>query len=144
MTEELIHIRCITCNKIIGNKWLHYKKLLSEGKTVKESLNTIGLTRPCCRMRMMNPFKVVTRPNRQEGLNEPTKSMESSYPNLSVATNGNVPSVGALAAMQNITGVTIVPEEESEILLPEFSELPDFSSFNLEKDEKPTRMYDAR
>lgn len=141
MTEELIHVRCITCNKIIGHKWETYKNLLSEGKTVKEALNTIGLKRPCCRMRMMNPFKVVTRSDKQLA-DDPDTSMDNSYANLSVASSEETPAAGALSAMTKITSLTIVPEESDDIGLPELLELPDLPSIGESKG--IMREYDAR
>lgn len=147
MTEELIHVRCITCNKVIADKWIQYKDLLSEGKSIKEALNTVGLTRPCCRMRMMNPFKVVTRVDSQIDSTSQEKLMEGSFAKLSVATKKEGPSKGALSAMQDITEFTIVPEESSDISLPGLPDLPllpDFPVIGEEKEKKVKREYDAR
>ena len=47
MTEELIAVRCVTCGKILGNKWIEYKNQLSQGARIKEALDSIGLKRPC-------------------------------------------------------------------------------------------------
>ena len=59
MSSELPPVRCVTCNKILGNKWTTYQKMLEDGVTIEEALNKLGLTRPCCRLRLRNPFKVV-------------------------------------------------------------------------------------
>lgn len=65
MTEELIHVRCITCGKVLGNKWEKYKNMLIQGVSQEEAMNKLGLTRYCCRVRMMNPFKIPYNVNRQ-------------------------------------------------------------------------------
>lgn len=46
---SLIPIRCFTCNKIIGNKWIPYQKLLEEGVEAGEAMTSLGLKRYCCR-----------------------------------------------------------------------------------------------
>jgi DNA-directed RNA polymerase I, II, and III subunit RPABC5 len=44
----IIPVRCFSCNKLIGDKWEKYIKLL-ETKTKEEALNELGLKRYCCR-----------------------------------------------------------------------------------------------
>ncbi|GAH64159.1 unnamed protein product [marine sediment metagenome] len=61
MTEDLCHIRCIECGKVIAHKWERYQELLSQGVPINNALDAIGLTRYCCRYRMMNPFKLPKR-----------------------------------------------------------------------------------
>ena len=78
MTESLIHVRCLTCGKVIGNKWDKFETLISEGVSPKQAMDQLGLNRYCCRMRMMNPFKVAMRSERQigiSGLEEPTEDL---------------------------------------------------------------------
>lgn len=45
----IIPVRCFTCGKVTGNKWESYQHLLKQGKTEKEALDMLGLTRYCCR-----------------------------------------------------------------------------------------------
>ena len=51
-------IRCFTCGAVIAHKWEKYKKLLEEGKSPKEALDTLGIKRYCCR-RMFLTYKSV-------------------------------------------------------------------------------------
>ena len=147
MTEELTHIRCHTCNKVIGHKWNQYQEMLSEGKSIKEALNKLGLTRPCCRMRMMNPAKVTLISQYQEDV--PTQMLESSFKRLSVATSDEAPSEGALDAMKKVTDYTIVPEEKTDITLPGLPSLPALPQLNTpgniksKKESNFTRNYEA-
>lgn len=48
MTTEF-PIRCFSCNKVIASKLTQYETLVEEGKSKEIALNTIGMTRYCCR-----------------------------------------------------------------------------------------------
>lgn len=48
-----IPVRCFSCGKVIANKYEKYLELLQSGKTIYEALNTLGLTRYCCRQILM-------------------------------------------------------------------------------------------
>lgn len=50
---SLIPIRCFTCGKVIGDKWETYTNYLNTGKTAKDALDTLGLTRYCCRRMLL-------------------------------------------------------------------------------------------
>jgi DNA-directed RNA polymerase subunit N len=56
----IINIRCITCGKVLADKWEYYKKKVAElekksihknfdGIQTKEILDELGLHRYCCR-----------------------------------------------------------------------------------------------
>jgi DNA-directed RNA polymerase subunit N (RpoN/RPB10) len=55
---ELLPIRCFTCQKIIGDKDELYKSKLKEGKSIEQTLNEMGVMRPCCRINIQNPPKI--------------------------------------------------------------------------------------
>ena len=139
MTEELSHVRCISCNKVIGHKWNKYQELLSQGVTIKDALTQLGLTRSCCRMRLMSPFKVITR-IADESMTNP--QMKSSYPELSIATSDEASADNALSMIKAVTSLTIIPEENSDIQLPGLPALPSLPEQMKKK--KTTRVYDAR
>ena len=40
----IIPIRCFTCNKIIGNKWEPYIKMLRDGEKETVSLEKLGIS----------------------------------------------------------------------------------------------------
>ena len=98
MTEELPHIRCIECGKVLANKWGYYQDMLAEGVPIKDALTKLGLTRPCCRYRMMNPFKVPTRSNRQ--IDPRDTGFERQVEILNVATGYSAPVLEPLQAME--------------------------------------------
>jgi len=129
MTDELPPVRCVTCNKMLANKWQTYQNMLSRGVSIEDALNKLGLTRYCCKIRMTNPFKVVERAvqNDQSGS---IKSFEDNFDSLSISLDSEAPSTGALSAMTNVTSMTIIPEtEQDEIQLPSLpSNLPSLSS----------------
>jgi DNA-directed RNA polymerase I, II, and III subunit RPABC5 len=126
MTEELPPIRCVTCNKVLASKWKDYERMLSEGIPIEQILNKLGLTRPCCRLRLRNPIKVV------EKLPHHMTNFEDNFDTLSISLDSEVsevPSTGALSALKNVTSMTIVPEEEETgIILAPLPPLPSISS----------------
>lgn len=50
---SILPVRCYSCGKVTGNKWEPYQKLLSEGVSIKDALDQLGLTRMCCRRTLM-------------------------------------------------------------------------------------------
>lgn len=54
----LIPIRCFTCNKVIGNKWDPYCKLI-ETIEPAQALDKLGLTRYCCRRMLLSHVDVI-------------------------------------------------------------------------------------
>ena len=116
MTDELPFVRCITCGKVLANKWESYQKMLEEGISIEEALNTLGLRRPCCRIRMMNPIKVVDRNVQTQ--TDITKQFENNFETLSISNDNNANSGGALSDLTSVTSLTIIPEEETDIELP--------------------------
>lgn len=125
MSDELVPIRCITCNKILGNKWEKYQELLESGVSIEKALNELGLTRPCCRIRMRNPIKVVDRNVQSQA--DIDKLFENNFETLSVSNDYNASTEGALSAMSS-SSMTIIPEEETDIELPP---LPDISKLSI-------------
>ncbi|MGQ9582284.1 MAG: DNA-directed RNA polymerase subunit N [Thermoplasmatota archaeon] len=45
----MIPVRCFTCGKVIGSLYEAYKKRLELGEKPKEILDSLGVTRYCCR-----------------------------------------------------------------------------------------------
>lgn len=124
MTEDLVHIRCLTCGKILANKWNTYQEMLSNGYQPGEAMTELGLTRYCCRARMMSPFKVIINVDRQEIHDTREKENKDELKDvLSVVDTGNNNNNNILESINPITtsiyGVTIVPEDPvAGIILP--------------------------
>ena len=57
----IIPVRCISCNKVIGNKWNTYCLLLSKGHTRKQALDKLRLRRLCCRTVFICHFELPQR-----------------------------------------------------------------------------------
>ena len=45
----IIPIRCFSCGAVIADRWDEYLRLIDEGKSSEEAMDTIGLERYCCR-----------------------------------------------------------------------------------------------
>lgn len=104
MSDELLPIRCVTCNKILGDKYSRYTEMIESGISIEQALNNLGLNRYCCRLRVRNPFKVVER------------SVDTDIEKLSIDSNDKADTTGALTSI-NSSSCIIIPEEE-EISLP--------------------------
>ncbi len=42
-------IRCFSCGAVIGHLYAKYLEMLKEGKSPKDALDALGITRYCCR-----------------------------------------------------------------------------------------------
>ena len=50
----IIPVRCFTCGKVIGDKWEEFKKRVAAGENPAEVLDSLGLTRYCCRRMLLS------------------------------------------------------------------------------------------
>lgn len=123
MSGELPHIRCISCGKVLGDKYERYMEMVENGVKIEDALYSLGLTRPCCRIRLMNPFKTVQRGG-------------TVYDNLSTTIDTQVPTEGALQSISS-SSFTVIPEDE-EI------DLPDVEQIELPKMEEKGKQQIAR
>lgn len=49
----IIPIRCFSCGKPIAHLYEEYRKLVESGKTQKEALDELKITRMCCRAQFL-------------------------------------------------------------------------------------------
>jgi len=54
-------IRCFTCNKLVGNKWQEYETRTKKGEEIKKVLDTMGMSRYCCRRMFMGHVELIDR-----------------------------------------------------------------------------------
>jgi DNA-directed RNA polymerase subunit N (RpoN/RPB10) len=59
-TTELPHIRCYTCNKLIGQYYDLFNELKSVGLTPEEAFEQLKIKKVCCRVRIANPAIIST------------------------------------------------------------------------------------
>ena len=150
MTEELPHIRCIECGKILAHKWVPYQEYLSAGMKPEEAMTKLGLERYCCRMWMVSPFKVPMRSDRQ--IDPRDTGLEQQATTLTTKT-GPQPVIAPLQATTNpqtINAYTVVPldkgTEVGDIELPAIPEvdLPAIPTLETNRTEKTVkRVYQA-
>ncbi len=50
----IIPVRCISCGRVISEDWEKYNELLKKGKSEKEALDELGITRYCCRAHIIS------------------------------------------------------------------------------------------
>jgi len=49
----LMPIRCITCGKVLADKWEEFRKRVEAGEKPAKVLDDLGITRYCCRSVMI-------------------------------------------------------------------------------------------
>ena len=52
--EMIIPIRCFTCGKVVADKYEPFQEAIKAGKSPKEALDGVGLTRYCCRRMILS------------------------------------------------------------------------------------------
>ncbi|KAJ1492907.1 8 kDa subunit-domain-containing protein [Baffinella frigidus] len=57
----IIPVRCFTCGKVIGNKWIKYLELLHGGDDESEAFKALGLKRYCCRRMLMTHVDLIEK-----------------------------------------------------------------------------------
>ena len=119
MTEELPHIRCIGCGKPIAVKWKRFKSLLASGVTPEQALNNVGLTRYCCRMWMLSPFKV---PSHVERPIDPRDTLLLDQASSATVTSGPQSTLAPLQAMS--TAGTVPPSQIARGTIPMIQTAP--------------------
>ena len=125
MSGELLPIRCITCGKVLADKWSRYEAMIEAGESIENALNKLGLNRICCRLRMRNPFKYAEK-------------VDSLDDNLYTAKSKSVATTGALSAISRNSPMISVSSND-EIELPPLPELP-----QPKPEKKATRTFTAR
>ena len=85
----LIPVRCFSCGKVVGNKMKSWASLTAgpEGKTPREALDLLGLTRFCCRRMILTHVDVCDDITRFT----PDEIMEDSSTMLTSAVNDSIP-----------------------------------------------------
>lgn len=124
MSSTLTHIRCITCGKVLADKEKRFSELIENGESIETALNKLGLNRPCCRLRMRNPFHYAEKVDPHDD-------------NLYTAKNKNIPVTAALSAISRNSNISVPKEEEIEL-----PPLPDLPPIQVEE-KKHTRTYTA-
>lgn len=130
MSGELLPIRCITCGKVLADKWSRYEVMIEAGESYENALNKLGLNRICCRLRMRNPFKYAEK-------------VDALDDNLYTAKSKSVSTAGALSAISRNSPIAVsssshsIPSNE-EIELPPLPELP-----QPKPEKKATRTFTA-
>jgi len=52
-------VRCFSCGKVVGSAYEEYQRLLTDGKSMKEALDSVGLKRFCCRSAIMSHVETI-------------------------------------------------------------------------------------
>jgi DNA-directed RNA polymerase I, II, and III subunit RPABC5 len=66
-------IRCYTCGKILGNKWITIEKMLNEKKKYPEIYEFLDIKRYCCKRIIMTSVDIFELENKDYKLPENIK-----------------------------------------------------------------------
>jgi len=55
----IIPVRCFSCGKLIGDKWEEYAKRVKAGEDLRVILDSLGITRYCCRRMFLSHVEVI-------------------------------------------------------------------------------------
>jgi len=74
-------VRCFSCGAVVGRYEIRYEELLEEGKTPTEALDTLKVSRYCCRRMFLGHVNIIDSlllfPNQKEKEQEQKKKTES-------------------------------------------------------------------
>lgn len=69
----LIPIRCMSCGKVMADKWEAYNKELASGKAPKKVLDEFGIKRYCCRSLFLTHVDMIDNITKFKSRTIPTK-----------------------------------------------------------------------
>ena len=55
----IIPVRCFSCGKLIGDRWEEYAKRVKAGQDPGVILDSLGITRYCCRRMLLSHVEVI-------------------------------------------------------------------------------------
>ncbi len=55
----IVPVRCFSCGKVIGDKWEDFKKRVEAGENPAEVLDSLGVTRYCCRRMLLGHVEII-------------------------------------------------------------------------------------
>ncbi|MEE8182811.1 MAG: DNA-directed RNA polymerase subunit N [Thermoplasmata archaeon] len=50
----IIPVRCFSCGRVVASEWEEYQKKIGMGEDSQEVLDSLGLTRYCCRRMLLS------------------------------------------------------------------------------------------
>ena len=55
----IIPVRCITCGKVVGDKWEEFALRVREGEDAGNVLDDLGMIRYCCRRMLLSHVEII-------------------------------------------------------------------------------------
>ncbi|MCJ2555695.1 MAG: DNA-directed RNA polymerase subunit N [Candidatus Thermoplasmatota archaeon] len=50
----MVPVRCFSCGKVVASEWEEYQKKIGMGEDPQKVLDSLGLTRYCCRRMLLS------------------------------------------------------------------------------------------
>ncbi len=55
----IIPVRCFSCGRVVASEWEDYQKRLGMGEDPQKVLDSLGMTRYCCRRMLLSNADVI-------------------------------------------------------------------------------------
>ncbi len=75
----IIPVRCLSCGKLIGDKWEEYARRVKAGEDAGVVLDSLGITRYCCRRMLLSHVEVIDEILKFYGNSHERRMAESAY-----------------------------------------------------------------
>lgn len=62
----MVPIRCFSCGKVVSEHYGAYKDMVSKGKSPKETMDSLGIERYCCRRIFMTSKEFIEDLNKYQ------------------------------------------------------------------------------
>jgi len=63
----IIPVRCFTCGKPVASQYEEFKKRVEAGENAKDTLDSLGVTRYCCRRMIVAQVDLIDELMKYEG-----------------------------------------------------------------------------
>lgn len=89
LQKRMKPIRCYTCGKVLGNKWLVVERRLAEGMSMKDVYDVIGVSRYCCKRVVLASYDTTTNDVEEEEEASMTRPMDMSDDTSSLSSSSS-------------------------------------------------------
>lgn len=84
----IIPIRCISCGRLIADKWEQYQEQVKKGKNAKDVLDNLGVESYCCRSIFLTHVDLIEKIARYKNRTVPRKAENKEEPAEVAETTG--------------------------------------------------------
>jgi len=120
---NLFPARCYSCGKTLSSKQLEYEKLIREGMGTGDAMDKLGITKYCCRSRIIGNKTIIFGSqdtfltNEQDSIEQ----LEQSFSKSLIQPPRSTSLSGALNALQNPVGISQTSSQSNRPSVPQLN-----------------------